>query len=278
MVLRLILVGLVAGLGLSMPSRRDLDTMTRSAQHWVNDHLAEWDTPTLSDPGAFVLVVDPAETSPLLAAPASACAPTLISDEEFAGVLNDSVASFAQDALAGTTREMDQFVKNSDQLAALELSRSLAIDLPSEPAALADDEPNRVDLTELAFEGWAEETTPSKPVELADSNVTDSLDLVFEGVIEDTVTRFDQDASMLAATVRGLNADQTFGVNEDLDTDEIYASNRSSDGIQGSNSAAAADEAVRSENRLTNAVRLTREAVVAWASLIHGPAVVTIAP
>ncbi|SIO17687.1 hypothetical protein SAMN05444166_2837 [Singulisphaera sp. GP187] len=262
MVLRLILVGLVIGLGLSMPPRRDLDTLSRSAQHWVNDRLAEWDPQTTSDQGVYVLVDDPAETSLPLSAPAL----TLVSDEEFAGVVDDSVALFAQDVLAATTREMDQLVKSSDQLAVSDPSKSLAIDLPTEPAALQSEEANPLDLIELVFEGWAEAMPLSMPVEWVEANESNPLDLAFEELIETTVTQFDQDASALAAL--------TLEIHQDRDPGEAAALDRSSDGNEAATVATVATG--RGENRLTNAVRLTREAVVAWASLIHGPAVVTI--
>lgn len=273
MVLRLVLVGLVAGLALSMPSRRDLDTMARTAQHWANDRLAEWDTETLADSGAYVFAVDPAEAALSVVAPAR----PLVSDEEFAVALNDSVALFAQDALAGETRETDQSIKSGAQLAALDSSKSIVIDLelPTEPVAIIGDESlDHTDLTELVFEGWAEATNRNKPVELASSNLSTDLDLVFEEVIEATVIRFDRDTSALVATARA-SSDEPLEMSEDLGTDETYALNRIADRVQESTAAAAA-EVDRSENQLTNAVRLTREAVVAWASLIHGPAVVTI--
>lgn len=251
MVLRLILVSLVAGLSFDMPTRRDLDTMARSAQHWVKTRLAEWDPQAPSDYETYVLVTDPAPTT----LPAAAPAPVTVPDDEFASVLNDNVALFAQDELAGTTREMDQFVKSSDQLAAVEPSKSFAIDLPTEPAMAVSEEWIATDITEIAFEGWAEEATPSNPVDAAVADPVPQLDLAFEGVIEETVINFALDATTLAKSERSSD-------NDSLEVESIPS----------------AIETSRTENRLTNAVRLTREAVVAWASLLHGPAVVTIAP
>ncbi|WP_406696619.1 hypothetical protein V5E97_37105 [Singulisphaera sp. Ch08] len=245
MVLRLILVSLVAGLGCDMPTRHELDTMAQSAQQWVNTRLADWDFQTTSDDESYVLIADPAQTT----LPPAAPAPAPVSDNDFAGVLAENVALFAQDELASSTREMDQFVKNGDQLATVDSSKSLAIDLPTAPADMVIDESIPTDITEIAFEGWNQESTESHPGEVVSSTPAHQLDLAFDGVIEETITSFAVDAATLAASTPSPD-------NDSFETD-----------VRG-----------KAENRLTNAVRLTREAVVAWASLLHGPAVVTIAP
>src|SRR5829696_8515531 len=90
MVLRLVLVGLVAGLGLSLPDRRERDAWGYSAQRWVNARLAEWDTGTTTDSGAFVLVSEPDEAT----APSDP-APAAVSDAAFAAVIDETVATFA---------------------------------------------------------------------------------------------------------------------------------------------------------------------------------------
>lgn len=286
MMLRLILVGLVVGLGLSLPSRRDFDTMTRCAQHWVTDRFAEWDSPSLSDQGAYVYVVEPTESVLPLAAPTPAftsasIVPSVpvsppISDEEFASVLNDSMTTFAQDILANTTHERDQQVESHDPLVALESAKSLMIDFPVEPIALPDDELSRIDLTELVFEGWAEELASTTPVELTDtttnSDVTDPIDQAFEAVVDATVMDFGQDA--VASTLAAADAERSLSDELVSLDDEARSQAEAHDSDRGP---AAAGGETRHESRLTNAVRLTREAVVAWASLIHGPAVITIA-
>lgn len=266
MVLRLILVSLVAGLGFDMPTRNELDRMARSAETWVNARLADWDSQAPSDHESYVLVADPAPTSLPLAAPASA--PVSVPDEEFVSVLDDNVALFAQDELAGTTRESDEAVKSTDQLSAVEASKSLAIELPVEPATVVSEDWIPNDVTDLVLEGWAEDAAAAtRPVEVAltEPNPTPSLDLdrAFEGVIEETVNNFTQEATMLASV-------------EPTPTDDSHTSEVARPTSTPSTAAVAEDG--HSENRLTNAVRLTREAVIAWAGLLHGPAVVTIAP
>jgi hypothetical protein len=264
MVLRLILVGLVAGLGLSLPTRRDMDTVARSAQHWMNDRLADWHPQTASDRGPSVFVVEPAKTTLASAPP--------VSDGVFADVLGEAVALSAQDEPAGKAREPEQIVKGRDEIAVSEMSKALAIDLPTEPVLLSADESI---MTGLAFDPPSEETAEDLTADVAVLEESDSRDLVFEGVLDETVISFALDASTLA------KADQTpkrgpLEIDENLYADEAYALNRVSDGIQVS--VPSRDETGKDENPLTNAVRLTREAVVAWASLLHGPAVVTIAP
>jgi hypothetical protein len=266
MVLRLILVGLVAGLGLSLPTRRDMDTMARSAQHWMNDRLADWDPQTASGRGSSVFVVEPAGTT-LASAPRAP-----VSHRVFADVLGEAVALSAQDEPAGKAREPEQLVKGRDEIAVSETSKALAIDLPTEPVLLSADESI---MTGLAFDPPSEETAEDLTVDVAVLEESTSRDLAFEGVLDETVISFALDASTLA------KADETpnrgpLEIDENLYAGEAYALNRVSDGVQVS--VPARDETGKNENPLTNAVRLTREAVVAWASLLHGPAVVTIAP
>lgn len=277
MVLRLLLVGLVAGLGLSLPSRSDFDTMARSAQHWMNDRLAEWDTHTSSDQGTYVFVVEPTPTpAPFAAAdPTSLVVATPVpdSDEGFADALGESVASFAQDELAARTRATDPVVKSLAELVPSDPASLLAISLPTGPAFA----PNG-DLTtpELAFGASSEQTGRDLSADVVARKSIDQPDSSFEVALEETVVSFTRDALFLGLA----RADQTprgepLEIDGDLYAGEAYALNRLSDGI--STPVPPDDAAGKNPNRLTNAVRLTREAVFAWASLLHGPAIVTIA-
>src|SRR5262245_39223655 len=101
MVLRLLLVGLVAGLGLSLPSRRDLETLGRTAQRWAYARLAEWDAGTSVEEGSFVLITEP--TLP----PAEPAANPVVSDHDFAVVMDEMIASFAQDEIASRAGAAD---------------------------------------------------------------------------------------------------------------------------------------------------------------------------
>ena len=277
MVLRLILVGLVGGLGLSAPTQRELDAMSRSAQEWVVARLAEWETETTSEHGTSAFLVVPADSSQPLAvlapAPTPATTPTLVSDNDFGLVLDDTVAMFAQDELASATREMDELVKSDDQLPMVDPSQALAIDLPAAPVAIASEDMASPD---LALEGPAqEEVTEIAPAEVAAAEAPNDPDQIFEGVIEEVVLSFDLDTSTLAST-EANSSDQPLEISEDLYEGEAYALNQISDGIE--DSIPSADKANPTEDQLTQAVRLTRQAVFAWASLLHGPAVVSTAP
>src|SRR4051812_9658127 len=60
MVLRLVLVGIVAGLGISPPAESELSGWTRSVQSWLDDRLAHWDArgPLDADEWAFESVTE----------------------------------------------------------------------------------------------------------------------------------------------------------------------------------------------------------------------------
>src|SRR3954451_5110943 len=59
MTLRVILVGLVAGLGLGLPSAERVRTWGDSARDWARTQLAEFEARTATDEGAFVLLTEP---------------------------------------------------------------------------------------------------------------------------------------------------------------------------------------------------------------------------
>lgn len=329
MVLRLVLVGLVAGLGLSMPSRRDVEGLARLTQTWLNDRLAEWDSQAPIDEGTYVIVAEPVAT------PERAAERTAVSDREFAAVVEDMVAAFAPlERLDGPT-VTTAGLKDTSEIAPAEASASLAIALPTEPAA--GDAPE-AHVSELAFDDVMDETTlafaadlndPDQPAakaaEPSPLDIMENLavaqaavetipmvaaapisDRVFETVMNETASAFaaeialetmmtevglfDRVAPAAPAQAVAVAREVASENDEDLYPGEAYALNRLSDGlgrttapttaaaIEAPAPAPAADlEPPRRSDRLTQAVRLTREAVYAWASLLHGPAVVTIA-
>ena len=59
MALRLILVGAVAGLGLSLPSASRLQSWGDSTRIWAHARFAAWDAQMPADASAFVLVAEP---------------------------------------------------------------------------------------------------------------------------------------------------------------------------------------------------------------------------
>src|SRR5690349_16091273 len=62
MALRLVLVSMVAGLGVSPPAEGELATWTRSVQTWLETRVAEWDVP-LALGGEDVSIVGGANVS-----------------------------------------------------------------------------------------------------------------------------------------------------------------------------------------------------------------------
>lgn len=295
LILRLVLVGLVAALGLSWPNRNDVETMTRAAERWLNARLAEWDPDTTSDPGAYVLVVEPTERrEPVVEQAAAEPAVTterrdsvaaiepaeMVStssletesarDEQFAEVLGETVALFKEDELTHVLPSDVGLVVQDDEVEAMASPpslESLVIVPPSAPAALAGDEPTPLAALDLpAVEPLAE--VPSVP------EVGDALDLAFDGVQNEMLDRFARDAEVLAqrqepSQVQPLAPDEA----RETGAGEAVALDGTEDDAPPSGPA---ETAGMRESRLTNAVRLTREAMVAWASLLHGPAVVTI--
>lgn len=304
MVLRLILVGLVAGLGVSLPGRRDLDTLGRSAQRWVNTRLAEWDAGSSVEEGSYILIREPVIVAP------RPQAPPVVSDNAFASVMDETVATFVQTELASRRDAAEPVVA---EIVAPESLCTLAIAVPTEPAA-PEAEPSRID---LAFDAVMEETVATFAATPEDE--PSRIDLAFDAVMEETAATFAAD--VLASTTRPaadpialgdwaedlalllsreeapdqevgpapppplpeveVAANNTLEFEDDLYAGEAYALNRISDGLNDelADASAAEVEAPRpAENRLTQAVRLTREAVFAWGSLLHGPAVVTTAP
>ncbi len=67
--LRIVLVGLVAGLGLSIPSRDQICALGGSARGWMSAQLAEWDGQMPSGETAFVVIPEPTPTPDPVAAP-----------------------------------------------------------------------------------------------------------------------------------------------------------------------------------------------------------------
>ena len=59
MISRMILVGLVAVLGVSLPSRSESGGWLTSAHDWVMTQLAEWDTYTPEEDGCFIVTEEP---------------------------------------------------------------------------------------------------------------------------------------------------------------------------------------------------------------------------
>lgn len=279
-ILRLVLVGLVAALGFNWPSRRDLDTLARATERWMNDRIAAWDSQTTADSGSYVFEIAPAPLAEPIALnsrsePEERVEPTQgpsasTSDELFAEVQTETVAEFSQDEFRrlGASRPIAW-----EELPSPALPTALAVEPPVAPEVLVSDdstgftdsfdEPSRDAIAEFA----AAEVEGLEPLV--------AVDAAFDGVLDEMVDGFDQDTSLLVKQAE-VGRDTPLERGGEFKAGDVYALNSHSDKTPPAESVGEAKKG--KENRLTNAVRLTREAVVAWASLLHGPAVVIVAP
>jgi peptidoglycan DL-endopeptidase CwlO len=96
---RFLLVGLVAGLGIDLPARQDLQEWTLAGQSWVSVRLDEWNA--WVPVGAILLPpsrpTPKAEATPAVAARAESIATVeVISEEEFTAVVEEVLASFRE--------------------------------------------------------------------------------------------------------------------------------------------------------------------------------------
>jgi hypothetical protein len=309
MVLRLILVGLVAGLGLSLPSRRDLETLHRSAQRWVDAGLKEAAPRPPSDDDASVFVVDePTPTPTRIPAPAPTAAPAADPDRALVGEA-DVPADDASPAEAVPPLRVAE--APSPAVVSPPLDDPL-LAAPTEPAAevvetkTAEAMPAEDDVDIVDAEAEIAEVEIAKPevakpevveagiveaelveAELAEAEMIDP-DRDFLAVVDEMAAAFaadpapSQDREAEATRLaQAATEDETGEECEDLYPGLAFAMNREAEGLNPSPSspeppAEPAVEEASPTARLSQAVRLTREAVFAWASLLHGPAVVAI--
>ncbi len=109
MISRMILVGLVAVLGVSLPSRSESGGWLTSAHDWVMTQLAEWDTYTPEEDGCFIVTEEP-DPLPQGATQATAHANTTASFAfDFIPVANDLAKGLAD--------ELNRLAKGLDTLA-----------------------------------------------------------------------------------------------------------------------------------------------------------------
>lgn len=98
--LRLVLAGLVVGLGLELPSGQELERWLHSGHTWLCVRLDEWNAWTALDEEPIVLSAETAH--PALPEPAPAPAPSrpMLSEEELAGLVADMVAAYGDEGLS----------------------------------------------------------------------------------------------------------------------------------------------------------------------------------
>lgn len=251
MALRLVLVSMVAGLGVSPPAEGELATWTRSVQTWLETRIAEWDARQAleaspcedvevaeappSVPGIAELkqaiaaepVVNP---SPIV--PARGEDPFVIDDRAFEAVVEEMVAGF---------------IKEEETIAATR-GRSTAETADSSTGPAADAESERSDALPGDVEGGG----------LDPSGTTTTT----------TTTEAATDVSI----------SEPLEVEDDLYPGLAFALNREAEGISrpDTDDGRLPEDGETDDDQLSNAVRLTRDAVYAWMNLLQSQAIVAL--
>jgi hypothetical protein len=232
--LRLILVSVVAGLGVSLPGADDFNAWSLRAQDWMNAKLAEWDAPYPNEGGAFVFDADASEPATIEPAPAPASPRAEATGADFDAVQEEIVAGFAADLTPAT---------------------------PAPKVILVEDSP-----------ALAETPTSGPSFDAIQEEIVSGFmaDLIPAGNAPEAFAAGPEPKPSPAGTPKVEPIDEP----DDLYAGIAYALNREADGLAAAPVPAAA---APQTDQWAQAIRLTREAAFAWANLLHGPAVVTIA-
>jgi hypothetical protein len=323
--LRLILVGMVAGLGLTLPTWTQLSVWRESAQAWVNRRLAEWDARMPADENAFVYVADTIERSTVepstgpVAEPAKfdrgpVTAATPVADAVEAASGKKPASNLARSGSADVLDVPSQPVAlDESELLTIEPAAPVALRVPPPasvhgptglPPQVVVDEDEAFQSAQLdVLAGFAAELTapsrandapivangpapapgePFDPIEVGedlDSGLAYELNRESEGL---NVTLLIAERRVSAKSAKS----EPIEIAEDLYLGIAYELNRGAEGLDLPAEQARAEKTstqfedlarTPTETPFIHAVRLTREAVFAWANLLHGPAVVTIA-
>jgi hypothetical protein len=254
MMLRVVLVGIVAGLGISPPSAGENSGWTRKAQTWLEAGLLALNGPELPDED------DSAREALAESEPAGPddTAPVVSADDEPASDLADAVyLSEDEDVPAVTV---------SESTVTAEAAEALVFD------AVIDEMVAEFSRAEVSPPALAD-VKPALPVDaLDDFDLGLDLDDTMEFVAEAIAT-----APARSEATPAASAYEPLELDDELYPGETYVLNRGepapavqeveSEGSTGSAS---------TEKQLGNAVRLTRDAVYAWINLLQSPAIVTI--
>jgi hypothetical protein len=291
MALRMVLVGVVAGLGLTLPTGRQFTSWKDSAQSWASARLAAWDAQMPADENAFVLVVEPASI-----AADSVSAPRAVASagERPAADAPKTVVS----APATPTPTSALTGENDPKTTPTDLA--VGLETPTSPMPLTESEAVEPALSlstlDSAF-GIAQNEVVSafaadekaivavNPPTPAPAPVFEPLE-VGDNLYEGLAYELNREAEGMSLPREEVARFEPLDVADDLYAGVAYALNREAEGLEvPAQSDPPRPTMVRLEDmrpatrdsRLTHAVRLTRDAVYAWANLLHGPAVVTIA-
>jgi hypothetical protein len=301
MTLRLFLVGLVAGLGVTFPNAEQWASWRGSAQGWVSARVAEWDARVSADDGEFVVIDEPPARGD--ATPRS---PDGVRGEGEAEVVADCdrLAEMVRDDAAGldipiapvgpfdnevAAAGVDAAFEEAEAAVLLGFSAAAAeVATRDEPVPSAAVAPRATVPDDAAFcyaqesvvEAFAADRARPEPLDVGDDlypGLAYALNRSADGL--NPVLCDPTAVAVAAARVRSFEPPDA-PTPPDAGTVFALALNRESEGLDLPASSPALVEAPpppRQGERLTQAVRLTREAVYAWANLLHGPAVVTLA-
>ena len=304
---RLILVSVVAGLGLTLPSGKQVTSWRDSAQGWVSTRLAEWDARMPVDESAFIYVAD---------------AEPLLGDDQ----VSRKIATTTKTPDTPLTKlpapiTINTIAASSLVLASPEILAS-GIETPTSPMAINDIElmpittETNTDSTLAALDTvFNELQTQSLSVfalkvnqlenakqSLSNSEpylaVTDQLISVESFALEDS-DDLQESSSYLFVLKEDMKPvqlerklmqprNEPLEADGDLYTGVAYELNCQAEGLDSLRTieivqAISNDRindlrsaTIDTSSRLESALKLTREAVYAWANLLHAPAVVTI--
>jgi|GEM_PF-5991523 len=233
MALRLILMGVVAGMGMNLPTHDDVASWRRAVECWVNARFDDWDSRMPVDGSAFRFgreAVASAEAVPALTVPL---------DDQFNAVVADMTAAFAKEMAPAVVVESPALVVEAPRLTPVQ--ETLPLEAPAEPMR-----------TER--EGQANE------------------DVAFQAVMDQTVGGFVADLAAHRPLVS--KGDASVAAVKPRESDSAEGPARVSAVTKKSSTPSRGTQV--EEDQFSHAMRLTREAVFAWAGLLHGPAVVTI--
>jgi hypothetical protein len=235
--LRLILVSAVAGLGLSLPNTDDLNAWALRVQDWMIVKLAEWDAPYPNEGGAFVFAADAFDSTAIEPAPAAAPSVQAIPEEEDG---------------AGFDAILEEIVKGfpADPTPVPPAAKEILVENPTDVDETPKPGPDFDEIQEEVVAGFLADLAPAQPAS------------------EPAVATVEP-GSTPAEAPKGDSPEESDELYEGL----AYSLNREAEGIAVDQETNA--DASRTE-QWVHALRLTREAVFAWANLLHGPAVVTI--
>lgn len=349
---RIIMVGLVAALGISMPTGSHFAYWKEAAHDWALNRLAEWDARRSVHESTFVYVADAmldddatdvaaapipleaptaATSAPAPASPASKVEPSPLPEPDLAvGIdlptqptdMDESELSASRNITAIEANPRTDEIANSDTtpqaVESAPINDSLAIvttpviddssflqaqsetvaafvaDTVIDDSAFLQAQGDTVsafvaDAARLARREEASKSLPVEPVVEVAAVEPIAVDDVLDAGLAFELNRANDGTNLPIATSGDVmmppaNAASTepIALEADLYGGLAYILNQENDGLNlppspSPDSMAPTFDAPRPvENALTHAVRLTREAVFAWAELLHGPAVVTI--